>query len=262
VGGALPPASSAGLSPPPLTFAPGAPSSSYRPTYPAARAVPAFGGADRLALLNVRLAAILGLVGVILSFVALFITPAIAAFTGATTTASGSAFSIDLTDILLLAGLVGVGVVLVLLQLWYYRQAFHGLARTDPRFSTPSTLALLAFVALVIIVLMIGALLGLVYQAFVCAGSGGVITSTCINGAEVLGVVLLLVIAALVYVVGYIGLLIGIWRLGTRYGESMFKVGAVLLIIPLLNVVGLILILVAAQSARGKIGAESSPLLF
>ncbi|MGA8709638.1 MAG: DUF973 family protein [Thermoplasmata archaeon] len=263
VGGATPPPSSPPGTPPPLNFAPGTPYSPYQPTYPATRvAAPAFGGADRLALLNVRLAAILGLVGVVLSFVVLSITPIVSTFTGATTTSSGSAFSIDLTSLYVLIALGGVGIILALLEFWYYRQAFRTLAQTDRRFSTPASLTLLAFVALVIILVLVGALIGLIYQAFVCAGSGGVITSTCVDATQILGLVVLIGITAIVLFVGYIGLLIGIWRLGTRYGDSKFQVGAVLLIFPLLNIVGLILILVAAQSARGKLGLESSPLQF
>jgi uncharacterized membrane protein len=257
-----PPGASPGA-PPPLTFGTGAPYAPYRPAYPVAPAVPStFGGADRLALSNVRLAAVLGLVGVALSFFTLFLTPALATFTGATTTSSGSSFTLDLTELYVLAAALGVGLALGFLELWFYRQAFRTLEQTDRTFSTPATLTLVAIVALLIIVLAVLALVGVLYQAYVCAGPGGTITSACVDAGTLLGLVVLVGIAAIVLLVGYIGLLIGIWRLGTRYNEGMFKVGAVLLILPLLSVVGLILVLIAAQSARERLGPDSSPFQF
>jgi len=262
VGGAPPSVVPPPGAPPPLNFVPGAPYPPYTPVYPVGRVAPAFGGADRLALLNVRLAAILGLVGVVLTFAWVFVTPAITAFTSVTTTSSGSVITIDLSAFYLLAALVGVSFVLVLIQLYYYRQAFRTLAQTDRRFSTPSSLTLLALVALAIITVILVALFVLIYEAFVCAGSAGAISSNCVDATQVLGLIVLLGITAIVLFVGYIGLLVGIWRLGTRYDESMFKIGAIFQIFPLLNIVGLILIVLAAQSARSKLGPETSPLQF
>ncbi len=59
--------------------------------------------------------------------------------------------------------------------------------------------------------------------------------------------------------IGYIGVAIGIWRFGVRYGEGKFKAGAILIFFPLLNVVGLVLILIAARSTRAKL-ANGSPV--
>ena len=100
------------------------------------------------------------------------------------------------------------------------------------------------------------ALFGLVYaleQAITCAGSGNPITSACLNVGTLLGIVAVMGITAIIILVGYIGLLIGIWRLGSRYSSDGFKVGAVLLIFPVLSVAGAILILVSARNARARI---------
>ncbi len=262
VGGTAPPTSSSGAPPPYLAAGPAA-YSPYRPSYTGMPgSTVASRGGDRLALSNVALAAILGLVGVVLSYIELFVTPITASFTGATTTSSGGSFSLDLTALYTLVALAGAGVVLTLLELWLYRQAFRTLSHDDPTFRTPANLTLLALVALLVIVVVAVALLAVIYQAVVCAGPGNTVYASCINEGAVLGLVLLLGAVAIVFLVGYIGLLIGVWRLGTRYGETMFKVGAVLLIIPLLNVVALILILLAARSARERLRAGSSPLQF
>jgi hypothetical protein len=262
VGGTAPPPSPAGTPPSYVATGPAA-YTPYRPSYPADQgSLIASGGGDRLALSNVFLAAILGLVGVVLSYSELFTTSVTASFTGATTTSTGGSFTLDMTELYVLVALGGAGVVLALIELWLYRQAFRTLARDDSRFSTPASLTLLALVALLVIIVVAIALVGVVYQAIICAGPGNPITSACINAGSVLGLIVIIGVAAIVLLVGYIGLLIGIWRLGTRYGEDMFKVGAILLIIPLLNVVGLILILVATNSARGRLRAGSSPLQF
>ncbi len=123
-------------------------------------------------------------------------------------------------------------------------------------------LVLLIFVGIAIVLAVGVALLALVFQAITCAGAGNPVTSACLNLGTFLDLILLLGVAAILALIGYIGLLIGIWRLGTRYGESLFKVGAVLLIIPLLSVIGVILILVAARSSRAKLEAMASPTTF
>jgi Protein of unknown function (DUF973) len=215
---------------------------------------PATSAVDQSALSNVILAAILGLVGALLSLVELFSTSA-RSFVNVANTGTGTSVSLDLTGLYLVAALGGVGLAFVLIELWLYREAFRTLTPVDGRFSTPATLVLVALIALVLLILVAIGLLAVVYQAIVCAGSGNPITSVCISPGELLGLLAVLVVVAIVALVGYIGLLLGIWRLGTRYGDSLFKVGAILLIFPVLNIVGVILILVAARTARSKIGA-------
>jgi len=58
-------------------------------------------------------------------------------------------------------------------------------------------------------------------------------------------------VGAALAIVGFFALAIGVWRLGDRFGEDLFKVGAVLLI--LVGVVGMVVILIAARSARRRI---------
>jgi hypothetical protein len=86
-----------------------------------------------------------------------------------------------------------------------------------------------------------------------CAGSGVPIPSSCLLSNTFWGGVALLGLGGLLAFVGYIGVLLGIWRLGTRYADAMFKVGAILLIIPYINLIGAILILIGARTARRKV---------
>jgi hypothetical protein len=233
---------------------PFAPSFAMRPGTPASASRPA----DLHALSNVTIAAVLALIGGVLSLVVLFGTN-VASFLAVSTAGSGgTTLSLDLTALYLFAITAGVGVVLSIIELVLYRQAFHTLAPHDTRFSTPSTLVLLAIIGIIIVVLGAAYLLYALYQAVLCAGAGNPLTGTCLSTASLLEAVGLIGVAAILAFVGWIGLLIGIWRLGSRYEEGLFKVGAVLLIFPVLNLVAAILILVAARSAREKLAAGSA----
>ncbi|MGP8158405.1 MAG: DUF973 family protein [Thermoplasmata archaeon] len=208
---------------------------------------------DLTALSHVIIAAILNLAGVVIGLVALFGTSASQLFTVTTNSSGTATFSANQSNLSVFIVVVAVAVILTFLELIFFRLAFVDLGQFDSRFSTPGTLVLLILVALPILLL---ALFGLVYaleQAITCAGSGNPITSACLNVGTLLGIVAVMGITAIIILVGYIGLLIGIWRLGSRYSSDGFKVGAVLLIFPVLSVAGAILILVSARNARARI---------
>lgn len=139
--------------------------------------------------------------------------------------------------------------------------AFRKLATQDSRFSTPWKLALLLLVAIVIVLAALDALVSGLNTLETCvrnAGMNQTAQAACISGGPFLAVLAVVGVAGLVALVGFIGLLIGVWRLGARYQSSYFKVGAILLILPFLNIVGGVLILVAARSFRGAPGSATS----
>lgn len=209
---------------------------------------------DESALSSVLLAAVIALVSAGLSYVALAynsVTSLISVSSG------GSGASISLPALYGLVGLAAVGLVLGLLYLWFFRKAFQSLSVVDGNFSTPSTLTLLAIIGLVGIVLVGAGFVALIFQAISCAGSGNPITTACLSLGSVVGLAILLLIVAILALVGYIGLLIGIWRLGTRYDSALFKVGAVLMIIPYVSVAGVILVLLGAHFSRRKLSGGS-----
>ncbi|MHB8351706.1 MAG: DUF973 family protein [Thermoplasmata archaeon] len=152
---------------------------------------------------------------------------------------------------------LGITLVASLLELVFFHRAFRTLAPLDSRFSTPTSMVLVAAVGLVIVGLSLGLLLGQIYHAVECVGAGQPLTAACLNLGALLGLIVLVGIGAIIAVIGYVGLLVGIWRLGNRYGQEMFNAGAVLLLFPLLSVVGVFLILFAARSARGKLPTTS-----
>jgi hypothetical protein len=154
------------------------------------------------------------------------------------------------------AALLVVSGVLGLIEILLYREGFRGLSRLDPRFRTPSNLTLVCFVGTILTLLGVGVLLYALYSASVCSGIGDPLVRSCISltafGAG-LGITIL---GAIVAVVGFIGMLLGVWRLGNRFGDGVFKVAAVLLLFPFLNLIGSILVLVSARAVRQR--AESA----
>jgi Protein of unknown function (DUF973)/zinc-ribbon domain len=250
-------AAAGAVRPPPPGFAPGplpgSPPFGYatRPGPPTWLVPPSESRAvDLSALSTVTLAAVLALAGVLLS---LLITSLInvSGFVSVSTGSSGT--TISLPPAWVWAVLLVVTAGFDLAELLLYRSAFRSLSRGDPRFSTPASLAIVAFIGLVLALLGVAAFLSALYSAVACAGSGMPIPSSCLLTSTFWAGVALLGVGGLIAVIGYIGVLIGIWRLGTRYEAPAFKVGAVLTIIPYLSVIGAILILVAARSSRGKI---------
>ena len=261
-GAALPGASaSSGTVPSAPPFAPGPGSAPLSfAGYPVAPN-PSSRRVDLNALESVEWAAILSLVGAVLSLVVLFGTNA-TTFVSVTSAGPATGVTIVLSALYLFAAVAGIGLALTIVELVLYRRAFRDLAPVDSRFSTPASLVLLELIGVVLLAGLALGLIWLLFQAIACAGSGAPITTACLNVSTALDLLGLVVVVAIVVVIGYIGFLIGIWRLGTRYDESLFKVGAILLIFPVLNLIGTILVLVAAHSAKSRFAAAGPPSTF
>lgn len=134
----------------------------------------------------------------------------------------------------LLAALVVIADIgLYVYAVYQVRSAFRLLSRQDSRFSTPASLVNL----LLLSISLIGVVFILLFAAL---------------AAHTVGAVLLLaaviLILAVVAVVGVVGLLLGLWRLGSRYRDDAMKVAAILFIIPFLSVVGAILVFASSNS--------------
>jgi uncharacterized membrane protein len=261
-GAALGRLSTAGAAPPPAIPPSFGPTGSYPIGY-GTTAAPSSASrdTDRRALTSVQWAAVVALVGVVISWVSLFGSN-LGSFFMVTTVNSSTSVSLSLTALYFFVAVAGAGLVLTIVELLFYRSAFRTLAPIDSRFSSPATFVLVLLIAVVLIVLIGAGLLLAIYQAVQCAGSGNPLTTSCVDTGTLLGLVALFAVAGIVALIGYIGLMLGIWRLGTRYDETTFKVGAILIIIPLLNLIGVILILVGARSALGKLGHGSTPISF
>jgi len=235
---------------PPLAY--GSPMPPYGMTaVPPFWASPAPRATDLKALSYVQAAALLGVIAFAVSIASFLVVP-FASIAGQVSSTSSN--SVAVSGIALLVILLTVGLVFGLVELYLYRSAFAELEPYDPRFSTPKRLALLAMIGLLLIVVSTAGLFDVLYQANACANGNPISTNGCLDLGTLLGLVILVIAAAIIVLIGTIGVAIGVWRLGTRYDEGLFKAGAILFI--LIGFIGAILILVAAHSVRSRIGPE------
>jgi hypothetical protein len=62
--------------------------------------------------------------------------------------------------------------------------------------------------------------------------------------------------ALLALIGGVGGLILGVWRIGSKYDETMLKAGAIFIVIPFLNILAPILILLGASSVKGRLAGH------
>lgn len=204
--------------------------------------------ADRRGVDRVRVAAVLGVVAGLLGILGLIFNPARQLLTLSTNSSGGQVLTVG-TPTLGIATLV-VGVAVGVAELLFFRGAYRTLREHDRRFATPASLVLLALVGLAIVFVGLALLLESLDLVLACAGAGNAIPASCVPASTLLGELGLVLAGLVCALVGYVGLLVGIWRLGSRFSNGTFKLAAVLLIFPYLSLVGAILLLVAATNVR------------
>jgi len=157
--------------------------------------------------------------------------------------------------------LVVVGIATVFVSLGLLTMAFSGLPKVDRRaFRIPSMLMLeligssFLFFGLAMIVATFPQL------ASQTAGQTSYPPALSHNLMVTLTEdIAILTIGSLMGLVGLVGgPILGFWRIGTRYGEPVMKVGSIFTVIPLLQFIAPILVLVGALEARGRLIRQQS----
>lgn len=127
------------------------------------------------------------------------------------------------------------------------RQGFATLARPDDRFRWPAIFAVVAAVGVALLAAAGAWVFRDLETAISCSGAGQPLTSQCVRASGVADPLVLILVALALLLLGIVGILVGIWRVGSRFGSGWFKAGAVvLLLLGPLSFVGAILIIVAA----------------
>lgn len=159
--------------------------------------------------------------------------------------AQGFQYLTELIPIVLIVGVVS------LILLW---TGFRGLLKAGARsLSLPSKLTLVAMIAWVL--LLPGTLLVwttiVPVMAFIAPRT---VPPASLVDSLILGVILA-VIGGVLSLIGTIGgVILGLWRVGVRYDQTILKVAAILVIIPFLSIVSPILVIIGVGSAKGKVG--------
>lgn len=154
------------------------------------------------------------------------------------------------------AGLIALTVVggaISCVQFWFWRKAFKPIAEHDPGLKTPAGLSLLAIIGAAMVIAGLAWLLGVLSQWVQCANGVTPIPTNCITFGPAIGALALLVIGGIIAFVGLIGIWLGLWRFGTRYKESMFKIGMFCIIFPFIDIAGFILLILAARAVRARV---------
>ncbi len=156
-------------------------------------------------------------------------------------------------------GLLIGGAVVGLISYIFYYLGFRKLKQAAPELGTPATLSLIGLIGFLMIAGGIGLFLGVLVSAIsspptTAASAGGTI-------AGLLGALALLGIGGILGFIGVIGVVLGNWRAGKRYQESMIKVGGILQIFPYVSIVGFILCLVGYIKADKKLESGWMPPL-
>ena len=212
---------------------------------------PNIGEADTKGLSDVWTAALISMIGTLLG-VAVFALSETGTFRVSVSTV-GSGISISETGLYPALGVSIGGLAISVVSFYFYREGFRSFRTVDTTFATAPTWAVLVIIGLVLTGVGLPLFLLAAFQIASCSGAATTGVLSCANLGALLGGGLLLLVGGCVALVGYIGTLVAIWRLGGRFGDSLFKVAAVFLIIPFLSLVGQILILVATSNARSRL---------
>ncbi len=142
--------------------------------------------------------------------------------------------------------LLTIGPILLVVAFAVYLAGFAELRKADPRFTVPLALGVIGLIGLLMIAAAFGLLLDVVLQIANCGGAGNV-TPGCVDTSPVDSFPLLVLGGILPALIGWIGLVIGIYRTGSRYSSSMTKIGGILYIVPMVNVIAPLLVWLGAR---------------
>lgn len=251
-GRAMPPAGSAPVyyPQPPIAYGMALPYTSAAGPLPASQ----YGPADAKSMRHILWASILGLVASLSGVLPYALGYNLAGLATRNTSTIPPAGLIDATIGLLVAALV-----FFCIEYWLFHEGFHTLAATDRGLQSPSTLSLLAIAGAALAVGSLAWLVAQLYAVAVCANGVNPVPSSCVHAGLLVGAAGLLFLGAIIALVGLIGVWLGLWRLGTRYDESLFKIGMILSIFPFIDIAGFILLIVAARKVAAKASAPRPP---
>jgi hypothetical protein len=166
---------------------------------------------------------------------------------------SGAATKSGIEDILLV---VLLGALVTLISLALYAVSFNRLRKISKGFGGPMGLVIVGLVGVLLVLIGFAIVLSDFYSAVACAATGA--GSSCLNVSQVAGAVLAIFGGLFLAFLGWIGLLIGIYRIGKRYGSTLAKVGGILTIIPFIGLIAPILIVAAMHLIIRRGGSVSS----
>ncbi|HTW54986.1 MAG TPA: DUF973 family protein [Thermoplasmata archaeon] len=172
---------------------------------------------------------------------------------------TGSGLDLTLGNLAGIEVVIAIAAALTVAEFAFLRIGFSSLVGIVPGESTPAALAVVAAVGFLMLFGGVALLFEAFRRAIQCAGGVQPIPTSCLVNSTLGGGIALLVLGAIVGLVGYIGVLIGLYRIGDAYRDSTIKVGTILLIFPFISVIGAILIWYRAGETLRRQGAPVGP---
>jgi hypothetical protein len=204
----------------------------------------------RIASLSILLALIVVIVGPIVLLV----------IDGVSIARFGIHFGTNTFTVALLTQIVevlAVGLALLVIAIILYLASFAAFRRVQPGFTGPLVLGIVGALGFLLILGGVASYLSQIFSAVACSQVNA--PASCVNFTSIfiaLGAVLL---GALLALIGWIGLIIGIYRIGKRYHSTLTKVGAILYIVPVLNIIAPILVFIGVSGIRPSLPTPPPP---
>ncbi|MGC2788572.1 MAG: DUF973 family protein [Thermoplasmata archaeon] len=202
-----------------------------------------------------RAAAVTSLVSLVIAFLApvsIILATGIEIHYGGFHVGSGS-FSNSVFEELVVVVVVGFLVALIAIVL--YILSFSALRKVQANFGGPRALLIVGVIGTLLVFVGLAEVLQQFLMATNCVGANG--PTSCVALSSLYGAVLAIFFGFILAIVGWIGLVIGLYRIGKRYDSTITKVGAILTIIPVLTVIAPILILVGISASLHRLRARA-----
>ncbi len=129
-----------------------------------------------------------------------------------------------------------------------YRKSFSIYSKKEPQsFSLALELSKFLYAGIVLIVI------GIFLIIFIVEGLAYA------NPFVVLLFIAPIILGAIFIILGYIGIILGLWKIGTRFNDALMQVGSILFIIPYVSIIGGILVYVSARMMRNNMTSTTGP---
>jgi uncharacterized membrane protein len=152
---------------------------------------------------------------------------------------------------------VVVGFLVALIALVLYVLSFSAFRKVQDNFGGPRALVVVGLVGTLLVFLGLAEVLQQFLATASCLGTNS--PTSCVSLSTFYGAVLAIFFGFILAIVGWIGLVIGLYRIGKRYDSTITKVGAILTIIPVLTLIAPILILAGVSSSLHELRARAGP---
>jgi MFS family permease len=148
-----------------------------------------------------------------------------------------------------------VGFLVGLVAMILYLVSFNSFRKVQPGFGGPLALVILGVIGTFLVFVGLADVLMQYLSAVGCVGSHS--TTSCVSTSALFGAIGAILFGLLLALLGWIGLVIGVYRIGKRYQSTITKVGGILTIIPIVTIVAPILIIIGTSASLSEVQSRA-----